>query len=136
MEWGSLDVSSPPARAQDGAALQLDALHCLAVQHYRLLLAVVKALVPIPVPVVQQPVLPSLTTPTCSHIFSSGPHVLTRSGFLNNLKGFPARHSHTGMTFSNKLVHALKRESGSQVDACDNFPLSAPSRAGRPLSSQ
>ena len=43
-----LDVSTTSAGAQNGAALQLDALHCLAVQHHRLLLPVVEALVPIP----------------------------------------------------------------------------------------
>ena len=44
----SLDVSAASAGPQDGAALQLNALHCLAVQHHRLLLTVVESLVPVP----------------------------------------------------------------------------------------
>lgn len=45
---GLLDISAPSAGAQNGTPLQLDALHSLAVQHHRLLLAVVEPLVPIP----------------------------------------------------------------------------------------
>ena len=44
-----LDVSTAPACPQNGASLQLDALHSFAIQHHRLVLLVVKALVAIPV---------------------------------------------------------------------------------------
>lgn len=43
-----LDVSTSSAGAQNGAALQLNALHGFAVQHHRLRFPVVEALVPIP----------------------------------------------------------------------------------------
>ena len=44
-----LDVSATSAGSQNGASLQLDALHSFAVQHHRLVLLVVEALVAIPV---------------------------------------------------------------------------------------
>lgn len=45
----SLDVGATSAGAKNGSSLQLNAFHCLVVQHHRLVLLVVEALVAISV---------------------------------------------------------------------------------------